>query len=66
MYESEGGSSGTTKVSPEGRTRSKTETLDGDVAGDTGAEGAGDEDAGGTPRFGASERQIVWESQMGV
>ncbi len=43
-----GGSSGTAEVSPEGRTRSEAGMFDGDVAGDTGADGAGVEDAGGT------------------
>ncbi len=57
MSESDGESSGTTEVSPEGRIRSEARMTVGDVAGDTGAEGAGDEDTGGTTRVrGASER----------
>ena len=47
MSESERGSSGTTEVSPEGRTRSEAGVFDVDVPGDTGADGAGVEDAGG-------------------
>ena len=47
MSESEGGSSGVAKVLPEGWARSEAGGSDFDVAGDTGAEGAGGLDAGG-------------------